>query len=178
MSSKITNPFSEKELVEEIRGGNKNAFQILFYEYYKKLVDFCLYRINNLEGSKDLVQELFTIIWETRIRLDPEKPIKPYLYKALTNQIINFSKHSSAKTYSLDESYYKIKVDEIDKLDSNIDFYTALESLPEKLKTVFMLSRIEQFKYSEIAEILNISVKGIEKRMTKALKLLRKKIVE
>ena len=78
----------------------------------------------------------------------------------------------------MDDSFYKIKFDENEQAENRIDLFTAIDNLPEKLKTVFMLSRIESFKYSEIAEICNISIKAVEKRMTKALKILRKKIVE
>ncbi len=44
-----------RELVAEIKSGNNNAFQILFYSYYQRLVDFCIYRTKDLETSKDLI---------------------------------------------------------------------------------------------------------------------------
>lgn len=170
--------FNEKELIVEIKNDNRNAFQTLFYTYYKKLLDFSLYRTKDLETSKDLVQDVFTNVWNTREKLDPEKSIKSYLYKILTNQIINISKHSSSKTIPLNDSIgYSSNFDNSAN-ENEIDLFNAIEELPPKLKTVFMLSRIEGFKYSEIAEICEISVKAVEKRMTKALKLLRKKMVE
>ena len=92
MFSKITNVNSDKELILEIRIGNKAAFKLLFKKYYRRLIDFCLYRTKDLELSKDLVQDLFTKIWIIRDKLDPEKSIQAYLYKSLTNQIINHLK--------------------------------------------------------------------------------------
>ncbi len=62
----------------------------------------------------------------------------------------------------------------LSNLENQIDLFSCIENLPEKLKTVFMLSRIEGFKYPEIAEICEISIKAVEKRMTKAFKILRK----
>ena len=121
-----------------------------------------------------MVQEIFTYVWQSRDKLDPEKSIKSFLYKAITNKIINHLKHSSSKTLQLNESVSTKVLNETNTLEFKIDIYSAIEKLPEKLKTVFMLSRIEGFKYSEIAEICNISVKAVEKRMTKALKILRK----
>ena len=178
MSSIKENQFSEKELIIEIKNDNRNAFQTLFYSYYKKLLDFSLYRTRDLETSKDLVQEVFSNIWDGRDRLDPTKSIKSYLYKSLTNQIINLAKHSSSKTFPLNDSISHLVNSDANSLENSIDLFSAIEELPVKLKTVFMLSRIEGFKYSEIAEICDISVKAVEKRMTKALKFLRKKIGE
>ena len=176
MFSKITNVNSDKELILEIRIGNKAAFKSLFLKYYKKLIYFCLYRTRDLEVSKDLVQDLFAKIWSTRSSLDPDKSIQAYLYKSLTNQIINLSKLSSSKNVSLDISDYAKYASEEEPVENRIDIETAIESLPEKLKTVFLLSRIEGFKYSEIAEICNISIKAVEKRMSKAFSILRKVI--
>ena len=178
MSLLRENQFSDKELIVEIKNDNRNAFQTLFFVYYKKLLDFSIYRTKDLETSKDLVQDVFSNVWDARDRLDPEKSIKSYLYKVLTNQIINLAKHSSSKTISLNDSISHLSNTDTNNLENSIDLFTAIEELPAKLKTVFMLSRIEGFKYSEIAEICEISVKAVEKRMTMALKLLRKKIVE
>lgn len=174
MSSKITDLNSDKELILQIRTGDKNAFKTLFIKYYRKLINFCLYRSVDLETAKDLVQEIFTKLWNSKSHLDPEKSIQAYLYKSITNQIINLAKHSSSKNISLDISIFAKSANNEQSIDDKIDIETSIEKLPEKLKTVFLLSRIEGFKYSEIAEICNISVKAVEKRMSKAFLLLRK----
>ena len=163
----------EEHLVEAIRKSDHDAFKELYYKYFEKLIRFAWYRLQSIETSRDLVQELFYRVWKTRERLNPQKPIKAYLYKSLNNLVINHLKLSSSQTSSLttlDES--KTKVEE--KRDTSIDIRTSIELLPEKLKTVFILSRVEGFKYSEIAQIYNISVKAVEKRMSKAFVLLKK----
>jgi len=165
---------SDKELVQKIKKSSESAFKLLFTKYYGSLVKFCFYRIRNLDVSKDLVQEIFTNLWLSRDRLDPEKSIKAYLYKSATNQIINFSKHSSSKNLSFDESIFTKGNSNNSNLENQIDIFSSIEKLPEILKTTFMLSRVEGFKYSEIAEICEISVKAVEKRMTKAFKILHK----
>ena len=173
-SDDITNLNSDKEIVQKIKESSDSAFKLLFTKYYNSLINFCFYRIRNFEASKDLVQEIFTKLWISRDNLDPEKPIKAYLYKSVLNQIINFKKHSSSKTLSLDDSISIKEKSSINNLENLIDLFSCIEKLPEKLKTVFMLSRIEGFKYQEIAEICEISVKTVEKRMTKAFKILRR----
>ena len=82
----------------------------------------------------------------------------------------------SAIDDSLDISIFAKTANEETSIDSKIDIESSIERLPEKLKTVFLLSRIEGFKYSEISEICNISVKAVEKRMSKAFQILRKEL--
>ncbi|MGE5846974.1 MAG: RNA polymerase sigma factor, partial [Ignavibacteria bacterium] len=103
--------------------------------------------------------------------LNPQKSIKAYLYKSLINSIIDQKKLSSSKNISLDK--IKNTADEI-SLENNIDIRNAVNKLPEKLKAVYILSRIEGYKYSEIAEICSISVKTVEKRMSRVFDFLKK----
>lgn len=177
MSAETSNPTSDSELIEKIKIGDRSAFRLIFLKYHSKLIEFTYYRTRNLEISKDLVQDIFVKIWISRNTLDPQKSIKSYLYKALVNKIINYVSSSSSKTLKFDDVIFD-SGSENNELENKIDIFTAIEKLPNQLKTVFMLSRIEGFKYSEIAGILNLSVKAVEKRMTKCLKLLRKIMVQ
>ena len=65
---------------------------------------------------------------------------------------------------------------EYKELKNNID--EAIESLPEKCKTIFKLNRFEGLKYREIAEKLGVTFKAVEFHMRKALHLLRKNLQE
>lgn len=163
----------DEHLVEAIRKNDHVAFKELYFKYFNKLIRFAWYRLQSIETSRDLVQELFFRVWKVRASLNPKKSIKAYLYKSLNNLIINHFKLSYSQTSSLntlDEGKTKIEGEQ----DTVIDLRTAINLLPEKLKIVFILSRTEGFKYSEIAKIFNISVKTVEKRMSKALGLLKK----
>jgi RNA polymerase sigma factor (sigma-70 family) len=173
MLSSKNNDTADEELVEAIKENDHDAFKILYYRYFHKLIGFTHYRLHSVETARDLVQELFFRIWTGRERLNPQKSIKAYLYKSLNNLIINYKKLSSSQTSSLaDFDERKIKVEE--GQEDIIDIQNAIERLPEKLRTVYILSRIEGYKYSEIAEICNISVKAVEKRITKVFVLLKK----
>ena len=165
---------SDEQIVKAVRESNHEAFKILFNKYYKSLIRYCWYRIYSMEISQDLVQEIFYKIWINRKRLDPDKSIKAYLYKSLTNAIINYTKLSSSHTTSFEIVDEGKHFSNEDNLDVKMDIHNAIKQLPEKLKTVYLLSRVEGYNYKEIAELCNITIKAVEKRMSKAFIHLRK----
>jgi len=161
----------DSELIKLIREGDQEAFKNFYCKYFKMLVRYAWYRTGSIEISRDLVQEIFFKLWIKRNSLNPQKSVKAYLYKSLINSIIDHKNLSSSKAISLDN----IKnISNEPSIESDIDLQNAVNKLPEKLKTVYILSRLEGYKYSEIAEICNISVKAVEKRMTGAFELLKK----
>jgi RNA polymerase sigma factor (sigma-70 family) len=173
MLSSKNNDTADEELVRAIKDNDQDAFKILYYRYFQKLISFTYYKLHSVETTRDLVQELFFRIWTGRERLNPQKSIKAYLYKSLNNLIINYKKLRSSQISSLAD-FDERRIEAEEKQDSRIDFQIAIEKLPEKLKTVYILSRIEGYKNAEIAEICNISVKAVEKRITKMFVLLKK----
>jgi RNA polymerase sigma-70 factor (ECF subfamily) len=174
MLQELNNDFTDNQLVEAIVEGDHDAFKKLYYKYYKTLMHFAWYRVHSMDLSKDLVQDLFYRLWRNRINLDSSKSIKAYLYKSLTNLIINHLKLNSSRTSNIDDLEDNRKMSNDMDLEFKLDLKSALDHLPEKLKTVYMLSRIDGYKYSEIAEICNISVKAVEKRMSLSFKHLKK----
>jgi RNA polymerase sigma-70 factor (ECF subfamily) len=167
----LENIVEESELIKSIREGDRKAFKDLYCKYFKNLVRYAWYRTKSIELSRDLVQEIFFRVWIKRNSLNPKKSVKAYLYKSLINSIIDYKNLSSSRTTSLDN----IKnIGYEAGIDTDIDLQNAVNKLPEKLKTVYILSRLEGYKYAEIAEICNISVKAVEKRMSGAFELLQK----
>lgn len=162
---------NNSELTAAIKAGNKNAFKNLYYKYFDQLYSFAWYRTYSEEASRDFIQELFTIVWTNRKKLDPKKSIKAYLYKVLGNLIIDASRLHASQNVPLENVETTSTENDI---ELNIDIQNAINSLPAKLKEVYLLSRLDGFKYSEIAEILGISLKAVEKRLTNAFSKLRK----
>ena len=165
---------TDERLVNAIRQDDTEAFKGLFKTYYAPLIRFCWYRVHSMETSRDLVQETFFRVWIKRTSLNPQKSVKAYLYKTLTNLIINHLKLSSSKTTSFESIHHEDGINNEHIIELKLDLENALNKLPEKLKKVYMLSRLEGYKYTEIAKICDISIKAVEKRMSSAFTLLRK----
>ena len=154
----------------------KEAFKDLFDTHFDTVRNYIFYRSGDTELATDITQETFLKIWEKRISIDTGK-IKGLLFKIarglLINQyrkqktILNFNK--SVKIQNEERS----PEDEIEFKELKLKYERALSNLTEKQRTVFLMSRYDGMKYHEIAESLEISVKAVEKRMSKTLSYLK-----
>ena len=164
--------YPDSLLARKIRDSDSAAFKTLFHRYYEPLYCFLCQRLRSSEQAKDFIQEVFTRVWQTRERLDPQKSVKAYLYRIANNLVIDyFRKRASHKMYQ-SEQYHQLPFQN-SFMDTELSVKAAVSELPEKLRTVFILSRHQSLTYNEIAEACQISVKTVESRMSQALRLLR-----
>ena len=153
-------------------------FRDIFERYFDEVRNYIYYRSGDAELATDIVQEAFIKLWEKQ--LDPEKhKIKGLLYKIAGDLFVS----SYRKQKTMMEFKLNIKNDqntgrspeEMTLFEELKETYeNALAAMPEKQRVVFLMSRMEEMKYHEIAERLDISVKAVEKRMSQALAGLRK----
>jgi len=138
------------------------------------------YKFGNEEKASDVVQEAFIKLWENCADVPKEKA-KSYLYTIANNASLNqiahqkvvleYAKNASPLRHTAENPEFILEEYEfMEKLKS------AISNLTESQRTAFLLHRIDGKKYSEIAEMLDISVKAVEKRISGALVSLRKTI--
>jgi RNA polymerase sigma-70 factor (ECF subfamily) len=145
-------------------------FKELYKTHYADLYRFAKIKLNgDSQRAEDLVQECFLALWSKFTKLESYDKIKSFLYNVLNNKLIDF--YRSNKLIVMEDLSEKV----LDSEQTNDVHHYVLE-LPQDLQTVFLLNKYNSFKYSEIAEILGISVKTVESRMSKALKILKEKI--
>lgn len=171
----------EKIWMKKIQSGDAKAFEMLFHQYYGHLCLFATKILNNDAAAEEVVQEFFVKLWEKKEQLSIETSVKNYLFRAVKNQCLNYIKHNFVK-----ENYIKTKENEnqleIDFEENYVEVDLArkikesIDSLPEKRREIFRLSREEGLKYREIAQKLNISIKTVEAQMGLAIKNLREKL--
>ena len=156
---------------------DKKHFKYLFDTYFDAIRNYLYFRSGNTELSTDIAQECFMRVWEKRDSFkDP--PVKALLYKIANDLFISkYRKDLVAQSYiantkQYDETESPEEILEYKELNRRYEF--ALTQLSEKQRVVFLMSRNEGYKYAEIAERLNLSVKAVEKRMKHALQFLKK----
>jgi RNA polymerase sigma-70 factor (ECF subfamily) len=166
-------------LVEKIRKDDKLAFSILFTRYYSDLVRFSSAMTCDKAAAEEIVQELFIRFWENRKDLSSIQSIKSYFLRSVQNRSIDWLRHESIKNSYLamlmqhpavihnDTENYLLFSDLESKMQA------ALEKIPEEYAVVFRKSRLESLKYEEIAKSMGISVRSVEERISRAVRLLR-----
>ncbi len=88
---------SEKEVISNLRKGDKETFEQLFHENYKNLVLYAKKFVMDTEIARDLVQDIFIYLWEKRQKLTINKSLSSYLFRAVRNASINHLKRESNK---------------------------------------------------------------------------------
>jgi len=168
---------NESLLVHNLAKGNLLAFNTLYKEYSGRLYRFALGYLKSKDEAEELVQEVFTIIWEKRKDLKEELSFKSFLFTIAFNLI---RKHFRTKAYMAE--YLKTGMSDcLDMQTSQKITYDSLYQyinelviqLPSKRKEIFIKSRFEGHTIKEIAEELQISHKTVENQLTDALKYIR-----
>lgn len=169
----------EHDLLIALKQGNKEAFTLLFSNYYKDLVLFGGNILHDQVRCEDIVQNIFLKLWTDRESLIIEKSLKSFLLKSVQNSCLDEIRHKQVirdhvlftETFNnfenLDTENYILHSDLEGKLA------TAISKLPEVYREAFCMSRLDDLKYKEIAQQLKVSERTVEVRVSKALGLLR-----
>lgn len=165
-------------LIAALKKGDKHAFGEIYNLYVNSLKAFINSYTKNNDQTNDIVQEAFIKLWNIRKAINQQKSIKSLLFKTAHNILIDKYRKKQRESIMLDGWMYKrlmemIKGDDAQKKKKIKLVKNAIEKLPPRCKEIFMLSKFEQLKYQEIAELLDISVKTVEAQMGKAFKLIR-----
>jgi len=169
---------NDKVLLDGLIAGKETAYRHLFKQYFEPLTYFANKYLQDIDAAQDLVQEVFSGIYEKRTELNIEQSLKSYLYRSIQNSSLNIirrdkmkEKHHAAIKSSSDGSFTDETI-ELNELELKV--HRAIDDLPEKCALIFKMSRFDQLSNQEIAEKLNISKRTVETQISKALKELRK----
>ncbi len=167
----------ESDLVLSLSKGNLLAFNTLYREYSGRLYRFALGYLKNEDEAEELVQEVFTIIWEKRRDLNNTLSFKSFLFTIAFNLI---KKHFRTRTYlsgfmkSLKGNIEDISTGQKITYNSLYQYISCLvEKLPERRREIFVKSRFEGKNIREISEEMKLSHKTIENQLTDALRFIR-----
>jgi RNA polymerase sigma-70 factor (ECF subfamily) len=166
-------------LFNQIKKGNELAFNTLFEKYYRVLCEFSMMIVGNHQTAEEIVADVFASIWIKRGKHSVDTNLKGYLLRSTKNLTISYMRRKKIRILSIDEIEQHQPKSEltpdinINKAESLNSTENILLSIPTKSRLVFKMHRFENLKYQEIANILDISIKSVEKHMGKSLKILR-----
>jgi RNA polymerase sigma-70 factor (family 1) len=157
-----------------------DAFKAIFDLYYESIRNFVYYKTGNIELAEDIVQETFMKLWDNRSTIK-EDTVKALLYVMASNNLKSHFRHQKivfnfANASAREEPMHEPADSNIRQEELQKNLQRVLAEMPEKCREVFLLNRMDNLTYNEIAERLNLSVKAIEKRMHEALLFVRERL--
>ncbi len=165
--------------IEELNRQEVEAFHTLYKRYYRALVCYAMQWTDTQEPAEDLVQDLFSTIWEKRMTFFSLTSFQSFLYNSVKNAALNYLKHKDVeRNYA-----QKVQEDEPLRLPEEDDFFEEelyrrlfqlVDQLPDRCREVFLLY-MKGRKNEEIADALQISIETVKTQKKRAMQFLRKK---
>ncbi|HEY4786573.1 MAG TPA: RNA polymerase sigma-70 factor [Bacteroidales bacterium] len=160
-------------------GITQAEFDKVFHSWYDPVRNFIYYKSGDVQVAEDITQEVFLKIWEKKEEIKIET-VKSLLFTIANNMFLNRIEHQKVSFRFVNNFQRNTLAEapdfELEMKEFDQRLQKALADLDEKKRTVFLMNRIDEFTYNEIAENLGLTVKAVEKRMEKALAFLRKRI--
>ncbi|MEO9484254.1 MAG: RNA polymerase sigma-70 factor [Ekhidna sp.] len=159
----------------------KNELKELYDEYFESLRGFLYYKSGDMDLANDLVQETFIKVWSKRDNIQMET-VKSLLFTIANNLLMNHFNHEKVVREHQKSANVQISSNtaspqfQMEEAEFEEKLNTVIERLPADCREVFLMNRIDKLKYAEIAERLDLSVKAIEKRMSKTLSIIRESL--
>lgn len=170
--------YEDNKLLVDLVNDDESAFCFLYAKYRRKLYLFALTFLKSGGAAEDIVQDVFTLIWEKRKFIDPDNSFQSYLYTITRNRVLNYIRDNANKQ-SLEEIIYAEAIDSGDDTFNKVTtdelahlLEQSVEILTSRQKEVYILSRKEGLSYQEIANKLNISVGTVGDHITDALRAI------
>lgn len=164
------------------------AFESFYKMNFLRLVGYARLFLAEVDVCEDIVQETFFQIWNKRENIDHRQSLKAFVFTTVRNRCLNELKHRKIHEKFIDFALHDELIDRFYQFDfeaGNLSgfrdegqewiqrVHKAIEALPPKRKKVFKLCKIEGLKNSEVAQLEGISLKGVERHITKANKFIR-----
>ncbi|MCG8582922.1 MAG: RNA polymerase sigma-70 factor [Bacteroidales bacterium] len=176
----------EQLLIKQIKDGHQPSFRLLFDSYYRILHAYALKFVDS-DYANDVVQDLFSKIWDKRNELSIKTSLHNYLFTGIRNNCLQILEKQKVRNRYKQDKEKQLAIDELHHFHSEASqslleielqnkIEEAIAKLPEQCQKVFRMSRIKLVRNIEIAEQLQISPKTVEKHLSKALKIMREEL--
>ncbi len=171
---------------------NSSSFQEIYETYKNKVFNTVIGYLQNTEDAEEVTQDVFVEVHRSVSSFKGNSSLSTWIYKISVNKSLDFIKSKNRKkrfaflTNLFDNDSGKLKHDTSDFIhpgilvenkEKSIILFKAIDTLPEKQKTAFILSKIEGLGNKEISEIMQMSVGAIESLLSRAKENLKKELI-
>jgi len=172
---------NEIEILRQLRKGDEKAFEILFYQYKKRVKGFVHKMLPPNISSEEIVQEIFIKVWLNRLKIDPSKNFASFIFVISKNQVLDELKAAINKKLiftgnQIIEEVSAVQSNESTEEEMETNLAEILQKLPQRRRQIFSLSRFEGLTYKQIAAKLNITENTVDTQIRKSLQFLRQEL--
>ena len=160
-----------------------DSVEQLFKQHYAFVCNVINRYVHDRSKTEDIAQEIFAELWMKRDHLIIHTSVTAYLRRMAITRTLNYLRDTKKHSWQELESIVDLESNqpalqptvilEMEEAELKQRLDLAIQALPEKCRIVFMLNRMDEMSYAEVADHLSISVKTVENQIGKALKLLR-----
>lgn len=170
---------NDHTLKQGLIAGNEGSYRTLFDDYYISLTVYARKFLGDMDTAREIVQDVFVRIYESRQQLGKVDFLKAYLYTSVRNSCLNYLKSDKLHQQHREKlrTEQSTKTDDItgqiqeSELEDHI--FRIVAGLPDRCREIFRMSRVEGLNNDEIANLCKISKRTVETQISKALKALR-----
>lgn len=172
--------YNEQDLLLKLREGDELAFEVIYRKHSLAIYANILRMVHNEEVASDLLQEVFLKIWENRVKIDPDKSFKGYLFTCSRFLVLNFLRHVSIEKqvenyllHTRSEAYDHIEADVFTK-ETEAYLSQTIAQLPPQRQKIYTLCKVEGMSYEQVATVLGISITTVQDHIVKANRFIKK----
>jgi len=165
-----------------IRQRDESALKCFYYRHYTALCRKAFRRIQNDELVEEIVQDVFFTLWTKATELDADGNVSAWIYAVLRNKVLHAMREEMRREDHL-SAYQQASRRQEDNAYSMVEAKQAaqrvrllIDGLPAQCKEAFLLSREHHLTYQQIADRMGVSVKTVEKHISRALQILRTEV--
>lgn len=182
----MDNPTTEIELIAQLKQGNEAAFKQVFEAHQDRIYNTILYMIQSVVEAEDLTQEVFVDVFLSLENFKAQSKLSTWIYRIAINKALNHQRFKKAKKrlgavlsiFNLspadDASDFVHPGILLENKELSESLYQAINQLPEKQKTAFVLRQLEDLSYIEIAEVMQTTTPSVESFLFRAKQNLQK----
>ncbi|QEM11740.1 RNA polymerase sigma factor [Mucilaginibacter rubeus] len=173
---------AEKDLISLLQQNDDAAFSEIFNRHWGFAYLHALKLLNDEDEAKDIVQEVFTSIWNQSGSLTGETNLRAYIFSAVRNRTLNHIRDQKVRSEYMDlfaiycAQHQNIILDAIHEKELLSAINLVIDSLPPRMKEIFELSRTEHLSHKEIADKLDISTGTVKRQISNALYILKDRL--
>lgn len=170
----------DRQLVETIRSGDADAFELLVRRKTSKVYALCYRIIGNAEDAKDISQLVFLKLWENLGKYDAQYAFDTWLYRMVTNVAIDFMRNRQSRENAVNSNLRLVRTSAdpeqgviVQRKEIEVVFQEVSAGLSPKQKTIFVMNQMEDMPSAEIAKVLGCRESTVRNHLFNARKTMQ-----